>query len=251
MPKHFSRKLKQSLYRKKPRDIRGYSSEFVDQYKDIVNGFSREEFIQYEDLLRRWGSPGRKRIALLEKIISLNITGPILELAKIRNEDLLAHQKLIQVVRHRWTDLYVYKKEQLNKDEDKLWSLMAATIQKRCENGAREIHSEWVGPEGRIALANFLKDLYAKQEGLCALSKEAMTITVGDGKKLSDTKASADRKNSNKGYTPDNLWLTCWWANQMKLDMPMITFWKRIDILHKARSTKKNSKIKKNTELQV
>jgi hypothetical protein len=229
MPKHFSRQLKQSLYRKKPREIRGYASDFVNQYSHILDGFTKEEFIQYEDLLRRWGAPGRRTIVLLEKVTALGITGPILELAKIRTTDRFVHQKLIQIVRYRWTNLSDYKKEQLNQDEEKLWLRSAASIQKRCETDSRGIHPEWVGPEGRVVLANFLKELFEKQEGKCAISNEPMTITVGDGGKLSDTKASADRKNSNKGYTPDNIWLTCWWANQMKLDMPMITFWKRIE----------------------
>jgi hypothetical protein len=61
-----------------------------------------------------------------------------------------------------------------------------------------------------------------------------MTLKIGEIKKNPD-KCSPDRKNSNKGYEPTNLWLVTWWANKMKMDVPMITFWKRIDILAQVR----------------
>ena len=44
---------------------------------------------------------------------------------------------------------------------------------------------------------------------------------------------------SNKGYTPSNLWFVTWWVNSMKMDMPMITFWKRVDTLAESRKTRK------------
>jgi hypothetical protein len=65
-----------------------------------------------------------------------------------------------------------------------------------------------------------------------------MTLTTGT-RRTNGNKCSPDRKNSNKGYTPSNLWFVTWWVNSMKMDMPMITFWKRVDTLAESRKTRK------------
>jgi hypothetical protein len=97
-----------------------------------------------------------------------------------------------------------------------------------------ELYREWRGTDGRLKMITFFKKLYENQKGRCAVSNQPMTLTVGTRVKNSN-KCSPDRKNSNKGYSPDNIWFVVWWVNAMKMDMPMITFWKRVDILAESR----------------
>lgn len=65
----------------------------------------------------------------------------------------------------------------------------------------------------------FLRDLYYKQKGLCALSKRKMTTVVGKGRTL--TNLSIDRIDSNKDYTKDNVQLVCSIVNMMKADLEL------------------------------
>jgi len=162
------------------------------------------------------------------------VPGPVLELATIRSVDLLLHQKLLQVLRHRWTNLYEQRKDIINQDPDKFWFLMAGAIQRRSKDENYGLYPEWEGSKGREKLIEFLKDRFEKQSGMCAVSNELMTLTIGNKLKNSN-KCSPDRKNSNNGYTPDNIWFVAWWVNGMKMDMSLITFWKRIATLYEAR----------------
>jgi hypothetical protein len=109
---------------------------------------------------------------------------------------------------------------------------MAGSIQRRCQDDNYEIDATWTD---RAVLIDFLKAQYSKQEGLCAVSGEPLELAIGS-KATNGNKCSPDRRNSNRGYEPGNVWFVCWWVNQMKMDMPMITFWKRVDILAKRRS---------------
>lgn len=58
--------------------------------------------------------------------------------------------------------------------------------------------------------------LYDKQNGLCAITSVPMTNISGQGKIL--TNCSIDRIDSSKGYTLDNVQLTCLSINMMKLN---------------------------------
>ena len=169
---------------------------------------------------------------MLDLCIKNNITGPVLELATIRNNDLNAHQKLIQIIRSRWTTIYEHNVSKINNDPEKFWIRMGRSIQSRCKDENRELHPQWEGKEGLVLLVAFLKQLYEKQSGLCAVSRDVMMLEIGVGKGKQSNKCSPDRKDSNKGYTPDNIWLVTWWANHMKLDTPMVTFNKRIKMLY-------------------
>lgn len=53
-----------------------------------------------------------------------------------------------------------------------------------------------------------------KQKGICALTGIQMTNLRGIG--IVHTNASIDRIDSSRGYTPDNIQLTCQMANNMK-----------------------------------
>lgn len=66
---------------------------------------------------------------------------------------------------------------------------------------------------------NTLKELYKKQNGICALSGVSMTYTLGKGR--TPTNVSVDRIDPTKGYTKDNVQLVCMAVNQMKSDLNM------------------------------
>jgi hypothetical protein len=241
--KQLSFQDRKAIYRIKPKDLRYHSNNSINQYKKLILSMTRNDYIEYEKLLHTWGTQGRKRQIMFDKCIELNISGPKLELARIRVNDLYAHQKIMGVIRNRWTKIHDIKKEQLNANPDKLWWNMARTIQKRCETEGYELYSEWHGLEGRQLLVDFLKKLFDDQTGLCAISRESI-ILQHSTRKSNSNKCSPDRKNSNKGYTPDNIWLVTWWVNAMKMDMSLITFWKRIDQLAKIRELNKHGKRK-------
>jgi len=77
----------------------------------------------------------------------------------------------------------------------------------------------------RKLTVSFLKDLYDKQEGLCAVSGVPMTYVCGQGNV--DTNISVDRINSGIGYEEDNIQLVCRRVNMMKMDKDIddLLFW--------------------------
>jgi hypothetical protein len=232
--KNKSRLLKKQLLRSKPREVNIYKSEFTDKYRLLIESFNKDSFRLYEELYRKWASGARPKQYLLDECIKQQITGPILELATIRVSNRYDHQKILQSLRHRWTNELEHRREQVNNDENKFWTTMARLIQRRATDDGINLYLEWQGKAGLVKLIDFLKAQFKKQNGICAISKQPMTLKIGEIKKNPD-KCSPDRKNSNKGYEPTNLWLVTWWANKMKMDVPMVTFWKRIDILAQVR----------------
>lgn len=232
--KQLTFKERKQLYRKTPRTVRKYGYGFLSEHSDLINSFTADDYQAYETLLHTWGTPGRKKEVMLTKCVEQSITGPQLELAKIRVYDLSLHQRIVGALRHRWTNNFEIKKEKLNNNPEIFWKQMASAIQRRSLDPKYQICKEWLGVDGKIKLIEFLKTQYSKQNGMCAISKEQMVLESGTGTR-NPSKCSPDRKNSNKGYTPDNIWLVTSWVNIMKLDTPLITFWRRIDQLTKAR----------------
>ena len=236
--KNMSRLVKKTLLRKKPREVREYdkhdSSSII--HKDLIDSFDRESFIEYETWLHRWGTPGRKKEIMLEQINKKNIIGPIKELASIRSIDLSTHTLIIQCLRHRWLDLEEYNKEKSNNDPDTFWRTMALGVRSSAKNRKNvNISSTWDGDKGRDELIKYLKTLYKKQDGKCAITGLPLELQTGTGKP-NPNKCSVDRIDSNRGYNNRNVWLVAWWANQMKLDMTMETFNQRIKILYEAQN---------------
>jgi hypothetical protein len=221
---------RQQLFRKTPRSVSLYGNSLTENYQKLIESFTADDFRLYEKLMHTY----KRRDAMMNHCHAQNMHGPVLELATIRSVDLLLHQKLLQVLRHRWTNLYEQRKDAINQDSNKFWFLMASGIQRRSKDENIELYSDWQGPQGREKLIEFLKDRYEKQHGICAVSNEPMTLTIGNKVKNAN-KCSPDRKNSNNGYTPDNIWFVAWWVNGMKMDMSLITFWKRIKTLYEAR----------------
>lgn len=65
---------------------------------------------------------------------------------------------------------------------------------------------------------DFLMTLWENQKGTCALSGINMTYLKGKGSHYYSN-VSIDRIDSNKGYTKDNVWLVCIWANTAKSNL--------------------------------
>jgi hypothetical protein len=224
---------RQKLFRKTPRNVRSKTCSLNENYQTFIESFAKDDYQSYEKIMNAC-----KRVdSMLKHCATHNVQGPMLELAIIRSQDLRLHQKLLQVLRHRWTDKPEMIKKSINQDADKFWIRMASSIQRRCIMQGYQIHPEWEDSDdnnGKENLIKFLKNQYQKQQGKCAISKEAMSLTVGE-RGTNRNKCSPDRKNSDKGYTPDNIWFVAWWANQMKMDMPMNIFWQKVSVLAAAR----------------
>lgn len=72
---------------------------------------------------------------------------------------------------------------------------------------------------------DFILDLYEKQEGLCAIIKEPLTI--GDSKintRTMSTDISIDRIDNTKGYTKDNIQLVQQRINFMRCKFDLLDF---------------------------
>mgnify|MGYP000005459383 FL=1 len=78
------------------------------------------------------------------------------------------------------------------------------------------------GQECTITL-DYLRELWCKQNGLCAISNLPMTYIFNNGR--IPTNVSVDRIDSKKGYTRDNVQLVCMAINQMKSDLDNNTFY--------------------------
>ena len=65
------------------------------------------------------------------------------------------------------------------------------------------------------ALHMFLEDLWEKQRGLCKLTGLPMQLRIPKGES-NHMIVSVDRIDSREQYSPDNLQLTCWFANRWK-----------------------------------
>jgi hypothetical protein len=221
---------RQKLFRKTPRNVRSYGNSLTENYQQLIESFTVDDFRLYEKLMHTY----KRTDAMMNYCHNQTVQGPVLELSSIRSRDLKVHQKLLQVLRYKWTNLQEQKTKAINQDANKFWFLMSGQIQRRSKDENIELYSEWQGPQGREKLIEFLKDRYEKQNGICAVSNESMSLTIGPKSKNAN-KCSPDRKNSNNGYTPDNIWFVAWWVNAMKMDMSLITFWKRVATLYEAR----------------
>lgn len=223
--------VKKSLKRKTAQSVRPYGFGIVTEHLELINSFTKKDYELYETYHHKWGSPGRKRHVMLDKIVEHGVTGPVTQLAELRVADLYQHQKIIQCIRYRWTDIAQFHKDRVNNDIDKVWTSMARRVLRQGMNDPRLSSTAWVGELGQVRLIEFLKKQYQKQKGLCAISGMPMELKIGEHV---ENKCSIDRIDSNKGYTVRNIQLTTWWANQMKMDTSMEVFIDRIDVLYKA-----------------
>ena len=71
--------------------------------------------------------------------------------------------------------------------------------------------------------SKFLIDLWYKQDGKCAITKQTMLITSDESRTRSHV-VSLDRIDNSKGYVRDNVWLTTAKVNYMRGVMDMDDF---------------------------
>lgn len=86
---------------------------------------------------------------------------------------------------------------------------------KHCLSGARS-RAKRLNIEFNLT-EEYIKYLWDKQNGLCALSGIPMTYQYENGP--IETNASVDRIDSSEGYIIGNVQLTCWAVNRMKGQM--------------------------------
>ncbi len=235
--KPLSTNIKKSLTRKIQKEVKSYEGGSLSEHTVFLNSFTAREFLSYEHYHKKWGTPGRKRQSMLDAINRDGVSGNVKVLAEIRVDNLYTHQKLLQSLRYRWTNLYDYRKDIVNNDEDKFWIKMARSIQSRNNTTSVGLYNEWENKAGAILLAEFLKSLSREQANKCAITGEPMLLEIGTDIRPG-SKCSPDRINSDIGYYPGNIQLTTWWVNNMKSDMSIDEFYNRIRITYNAISDK-------------
>jgi hypothetical protein len=94
--------------RKTPLPVAEYTSFFVDQHRELIELLTRDDYITYEKILHSWGKEHGKE-KMIQRCIDKNFNSTIISLANLRHEDSLAHQKVLQMIRHRWTFNYEIK----------------------------------------------------------------------------------------------------------------------------------------------
>ena len=105
----------------------------------------------------------------------------------------------------------------------------AANANGQTENAVVK-NKEVFGFSSDQALHNFLEELWEKQQGLCSLTGLPMRVRIPKGEP-NHMIVSVDRIDSDKQYSPDNLQLTCWFANRWKGTTPNEEFVDLISIV--------------------
>jgi hypothetical protein len=160
------------------------------------------------------------------------LTGPMRELAEIRNRDLKEHQKIVACLRHIWTNQKEHFKELQKNDADRFWKTMATGVVAGANRRTNvELSTTWSGSNGKKELVKFLRTLFAKQNGKCAITGIELELETGTGTP-NPNRCSLDRIDSSRGYNYRNVWLVCGWVNIMKHTMDMDEFKAKIAILH-------------------
>jgi 5-methylcytosine-specific restriction endonuclease McrA len=115
-------------------------------------------------------------------------------------------------IRYRYCSLCRHKKisksidstEYRNKGLKQYIGSRLSNIKRRCKLSGREF----------CLTRDFVMQAWNEQEGKCGLCGIEMTHEAGKG--LVKTVLSLDRKDSSKGYTENNVWLTCDRCNRLK-----------------------------------
>jgi hypothetical protein len=225
------------LIRNKPRKIREYKTKnsVAISHKTLIESFTKDLFSEYELLLHRWGTPGKKRHELLKYMDKKNIIdGPMRELAEIRNNDLSVHQKILAALRHIWTNHKEYVRDLQKANPDRFWKSMATGVVAGARSRTNvDLSSTWEGKEGKKELVKFLKNLFTKQQGKCAITGIDLELETGTDRP-NPNRCSLDRIDSSRGYNHRNVWLVCAWVNIMKHTMDMPEFKEKITVLYSA-----------------
>jgi hypothetical protein len=202
----------------------------VSEHFDLINSITLQELEYYENWRAQYGGPGTKKTWLLRKMEVFNVTGVPLTLAKLRVSDLYGHQQVIQAIRYRFYDRQTEKIASINSDSNKFWRQVAAHIRSR--KNEKYVEPMWLDSNGLELCANYLENLYKLQNGLCAITKLPMELSIGLGDTTVANKASPDRIDSSKGYEIGNIQLTLKWVNVMKLNYSTSEFIDKITLIH-------------------
>jgi len=162
-----------------------------------------------------------------------DIPPQISELLILRKNDPDEHTLVWQTMRNRFhPDVsYKMKRKKLNKDATAFWDakIRGAFSRAAQRSSGGGICKEWNGPDGRVAMYEYVMQLWNTQNGLCAVSGLPMSTKVGSRKsRLLRNIASIDRIDSRLPYQPGNLQLVCWWVNHWKSNMSMPNFYKAV-----------------------
>jgi hypothetical protein len=242
--KNLQRAIAQTLERTESLPVRAYNGGTLsDEHKKLIDSFTKNDFDLYQTYYKRYNKRGSAqgggRERLVDALLTAQIFGPALELAKIRSQDNYTHFKIYQVLRCRWTDILAHKIKRINNNAELFWKKMARGIQTRCSKLGHTIDPDWIDDDGVQRLADYLQNLYDNvQEKLCAISHVEMNLELtskllGTNPNVS-VKASPDRIDNTKGYVKGNIWLTAWWVNAWKGNNTLEEFYKKVDVLKQA-----------------
>jgi hypothetical protein len=202
-------------------------------HKMLIESFTKIDFETYERYYHKWGNPGHKRPKLVAVMEAQQVSGPPLELARLRLINAYEHQKVWQCIRYRWTNLYSYHQQKVNSTEDAVWKKLARGVIRRMKDIPRLHSPEWGSTNEEIteSLVVYFKQQFEKQNKLCAISNVPLDIAIGADV---ENKCSIDRIDSLKPYTENNIQLVAFWANVMKLDTSMDQFLDRVNLIYQA-----------------
>jgi len=230
-----SQQVRKLLKRKTPIKTRSYNLEnsASNKYKDLIESFTKSDFDTYENYYKKWGRSGAPRADLVRAMETRSVEGVVLELARVRLNNVLDHQKIWQCLRYRWTNIQSYHQTKTNSIPDAVWKKLARGVISRMNEFPRMHSSEWGDNKEKMSdlLVKCFKQKFRDQNGLCALSKVPLDIAIGAD---IENKCSIDRIDSSKPYTYKNIQLVTFWANVMKFDVPMKVFLKRVSLIHQA-----------------
>jgi hypothetical protein len=137
------------------------------------------------------------------------------------------------------TGLQTYCKE-CSVQHTKRW---ASTLEGYCKKIFADIQHNIKKRSKQLSISitsDDIKELYTKQEGLCALTGLKMTFDTYMIKQqqhiINKYNMSVDRIDSNKGYDKDNIQLVCAIINRMKTDLTDAEFIKLCGIIHQYNS---------------
>ena len=217
--------VKKYYYTDSIKDEKKQVRNYNHKHKEFVESITLQDFLDLEEWMKYFGNGGRptKENVMLAEADIRNYNENLQILMRIRFKDKFQFRKFYQMIRYRYTD-YEQQIIENNWNEDAKWRQIAHGVISSASKGRCTIHHEW--DNSRLKVIEFLKQLYQKQSGKCAISNLSMTFD-----RNCEYAVSVDRIDSNIGYHPDNIHLTCWWVNRMKLDWHLEDFRSKVRLL--------------------
>jgi hypothetical protein len=241
MPAPFPKTLIKSLTNKAPRKTKAYTSEINTQYGSLINAIQPADYQIYMNYYNAYGTPGRKRQFMLNKMVQDGINGIPLQLATIRVNDLYEHQRIMQMLKLRWTRLYDYTTDRDNISTEKFWDAVSVKVYNLNTEGKAFLYPAWDPLISRIALAEYLTHLYDTQKGKCKLTNQQLMPLKGASE---NEKCAIVLIDSNLGYVPNNIILVAEWVKDLLGDYTLDQFKQKLLLLNNWTHTKNKSTTK-------